>query len=54
MEVLLLKMKLDKRLKQSLEIYFMLPKGTAVTFTTSDFGLGFFYGQRGEGEAITI
>ena len=25
--------------------------GTAVTFTTSDFGLGFFCGQRGKGEA---
>ena len=30
---------------------FYFPKGTAVTFTTSDFGLGFFCGQRGEGEA---
>ena len=30
-------------------LYF--PKGTAVTFTTKDFGLGFFCGQRGEGEA---
>ena len=27
------------------------PKGTAMTFTTDDFGLGFFCGQRGEGEA---
>ena len=27
------------------------PKGTAVTFTTSNFGLGFFCGQRGEGDA---
>ena len=26
-------------------------KGTAMTFTTDDFGLGFFCGQRGEGEA---
>ena len=25
--------------------------GFAETFTTSDFGLGFFCGQRGEGEA---
>ena len=30
-------------------LYF--PKGTAMTFTTNDFGLGFFCGQRGEGEA---
>ena len=30
---------------------FYFPKGTAVTFTTSDFGSGFFCGQRGEGEA---
>ena len=30
-------------------LYF--PKGTAMTFTTDDFGLGFFCGQRGEGEA---
>jgi len=30
---------------------FYFPKGTAVTFTTSNFGLGFFCGQRGEGEA---
>ena len=26
-------------------------KGTAMTFTTDDYGLGFFCGQRGEGEA---
>ena len=30
-------------------LYF--PKGTSITFTTNDFGLGFFCGQRGEGEA---
>ena len=30
-------------------LYF--PKGTSITFSTSDFGLGFFCGQRGEGEA---
>jgi uncharacterized cupin superfamily protein len=30
---------------------FYFPKGTAVTFATSSFGLGFFCGQRGEGEA---
>ena len=30
---------------------FYFPKGTAVTFTTSNFGLGFFCGQRGEVEA---
>ena len=30
---------------------FYFPKDTAVTFTTKDFGLGFFCGQRGEGEA---
>jgi len=30
---------------------FYFPIGTAVTFTTSNFGLGFFCGQRGEGEA---
>ena len=30
-------------------LYF--PKGTEMTFTTDDFGLGFFCGQRGEGEA---
>ena len=26
-------------------------KGTSITFSTPDFGLGFFCGQRGEGEA---
>jgi len=30
-------------------LYF--PKGTSITFSTDDFGLGFFCGQRGEGEA---
>ena len=30
-------------------LYF--PKGTAMTFSTEDYGLGFFCGQRGEGEA---
>ena len=30
---------------------FYFPKGTSITFSTSDFGLGFFCGQRGEGEA---
>ena len=30
-------------------LYF--PKGTAMTFSTDNFGLGFFCGQRGEGEA---
>ena len=30
-------------------LYF--PKGTEMTFTTNNFGLGFFCGQRGEGEA---
>ena len=30
-------------------LYF--PKGTEMTFTTDDFGLGSFCGQRGEGEA---
>jgi len=30
-------------------LYF--PKGTDMTFTTDNFGLGFFCGQRGEGEA---
>ena len=30
---------------------FYFPKGTSVTFSTPDFGLGFFCGQRGEGEA---
>ena len=30
---------------------FYFPKGTAITFSTPDFGLGFFCGQRGEGEA---
>ena len=30
-------------------LYF--PKGTEMTFTTDNFGLGFFCGQRGEGEA---
>ena len=27
------------------------PKGTSITFSTDNFGLGFFCGQRGEGEA---
>ena len=31
------------------QIYF--PKGSAITFSTQDFGLGFFCGQRGEDEA---
>ena len=30
-------------------LYF--PKGTAMTFSTANYGLGFFCGQRGEGEA---
>ena len=30
-------------------LYF--PKGSTITFSTPDFGLGFFCGQRGEGEA---
>ena len=30
---------------------FYFPKGTAITFSTPNFGLGFFCGQRGEGEA---
>ena len=30
---------------------FYFPKGTTITFSTPNFGLGFFCGQRGEGEA---
>ena len=30
---------------------FYFPKGSAITFSTPDFGLGFFCGQRGEDEA---
>ena len=30
---------------------FYFPKGTSITFSTPDFGLGFLCGQRGEGEA---
>ncbi len=30
---------------------FYFPKGSTITFSTPDFGLGFFCGQRGEGEA---
>lgn len=30
---------------------FYFPKGSKITFTTPDFGVGFFCGQRGEGEA---
>ncbi len=30
---------------------FYFPKGTSITFSTDNFGLGFFCGQRGEGEA---
>ena len=30
---------------------FYFNKGTTVTFTTPDFGIGFFVGQREEGEA---
>ena len=30
---------------------FYFPKGTSITFSTPNFGLGFFCGQRGEGEA---
>ena len=28
-----------------------IPKGSAITFSTPDFGIGFFCGQRGEDEA---
>lgn len=28
-----------------------IDKGSTITFSTSDFGVGFFVGQRGEGEA---
>ncbi len=31
---------------------FYFPKGSAITFSTPDFGVGFFYGQRGEDEAF--
>lgn len=30
---------------------FYFPKGTSISFSTPDFGLGFFCGQRGKGEA---
>ncbi len=30
-------------------LYF--PKGSTITFSTPDYGLGFFCGQRGKGEA---
>ena len=30
---------------------FYFPKGSTITFSTPDFALGFFCGQRGEGEA---
>ena len=30
---------------------FYFPKGSKITFSTPDFGVGFFCGQRGEGEA---
>ena len=30
---------------------FYFPKGSKITFTTPSFGVGFFCGQRGEGEA---
>ena len=30
---------------------FYFPKGTSITFSTPNFGLGFFCGQRGKGEA---
>jgi len=30
---------------------FYFPKGSTITFTTKDFGLGYFVGQRAEGEA---
>jgi ethanolamine utilization protein EutQ (cupin superfamily) len=30
---------------------FYFPKGSTITFTTPSFGVGFFCGQRGEGEA---
>ncbi len=30
---------------------FYFPKGSTITFSTQDFALGFFCGQRGEGEA---
>ena len=39
----------NKTVKAGDLLYF--PKGTEMTFTTDDFGLGFFCGQRGEGEA---
>jgi ethanolamine utilization protein EutQ (cupin superfamily) len=30
---------------------FYFPKGAKITFTTEDFGLGFYCGQRKEGDA---
>ena len=30
---------------------FYFPAGSTITFSTDDFGLGYFVGQRGEGEA---
>ena len=30
---------------------FYFPRGTSISFSTPDFGLGFFCGQRGKGEA---
>ena len=30
---------------------FYFPEGSTITFSTPDFGLGYFVGQRGEGEA---
>ena len=51
MAVSQLKMKQVKKVSAKPGDLFYFPKGTAVTFTTSDFGLGFFCGQRGEGEA---
>ncbi len=30
---------------------FYFSKGSTITFSTPDYGVGFFYGQRGEGDA---
>ncbi len=40
-----------QKVKASRGDLFYFPKGSTITFTTPSFGVGFFCGQRGEGEA---
>ncbi|MGI9598038.1 MAG: cupin domain-containing protein [Acidimicrobiales bacterium] len=41
----------DQTVRASRGDLFYFPEGSTITFTTPDFGLGYFCGQRGPGEA---